>query len=392
MSKPAITNLALLIALASPAVGQSVSYPDFSNTAGLVLNGFASQAGTALRVTDSSAMATGSFFHDTPVSVSNGFDTTFTFMVDPLGGGGADGMAFVLHNDPRGALALGDTGSALAYGAYPTSAPGTGIVNSLVVEIDTWLSGSDLDTGDNTISIHTNGTGENAHHEDFSIGSIAPNTNMSDAQVHTLRILYNAGQLSVYLDDVNNPALTVAYDMSTGGTFINGGTVGGLSLINGSDAYVGFSAATGGVTESHDVLSWVLGSSELGTRYCVTSVNSTGGSAMIEGSGSPSVLTNDLTFTSQPIPNQPSVFLYAPTQVTQPFGNGFLCASGGVTTLPVVFGSSNAATQRIDLTTLPASAPISAGETWNFQHWFRDPTAGGSYHNLSDAISITFTP
>ena len=35
---------------------------------------------------------------------------------------------------------------------------------------------------------------------------------------------------------------------------------------------------------------------------------------------------------------------------------------------------------------------ITAGSTWNFQNWFRDPAAGGAFFNLSDGLEITFTP
>ena len=39
----------------------------------------------------------------------------------------------------------------------------------------------------------------------------------------------------------------------------------------------------------------------------------------------------------------------------------------------------------------PASA-IGAGQSWNFQAWFRDPAAGGAFFDLSDGLSVTFTP
>ena len=35
---------------------------------------------------------------------------------------------------------------------------------------------------------------------------------------------------------------------------------------------------------------------------------------------------------------------------------------------------------------------IDAGETWNFQFWYRDPSAGGAGFNFTDALSITFCP
>jgi len=35
---------------------------------------------------------------------------------------------------------------------------------------------------------------------------------------------------------------------------------------------------------------------------------------------------------------------------------------------------------------------LTAGATWNFQGWFRDPPAGGAFFDLSDGYSITFVP
>jgi hypothetical protein len=37
-----------------------------------------------------------------------------------------------------------------------------------------------------------------------------------------------------------------------------------------------------------------------------------------------------------------------------------------------------------------AAGQITAGSTWNFQFWFRDPVAGGASFNLSDGLEVTF--
>ncbi len=50
----------------------------------------------------------------------------------------------------------------------------------------------------------------------------------------------------------------------------------------------------------------------------------------------------------------------------------------------------------LDLTQPPASAGpgmIGAGEEWNFQFWYRDPTGpGGTGFNFSDGLSVHFCP
>ena len=42
--------------------------------------------------------------------------------------------------------------------------------------------------------------------------------------------------------------------------------------------------------------------------------------------------------------------------------------------------------------TVPAHVQVVPGASLNFQAWFRDPAAGMSGFNLSDAIEITFQP
>jgi hypothetical protein len=37
------------------------------------------------------------------------------------------------------------------------------------------------------------------------------------------------------------------------------------------------------------------------------------------------------------------------------------------------------------------SGQLTAGSTWNFQYWFRDPNTGANF-NLSNGHSITFCP
>ena len=47
----------------------------------------------------------------------------------------------------------------------------------------------------------------------------------------------------------------------------------------------------------------------------------------------------------------------------------------------------------VDLLNIPLFGSIVAGETWNFQAWYRDPQGPcGGFFNLSNAVSVTFTP
>ena len=127
--------------------------------------------------------------------------------------------------------------------------------------------------------------------------------------------------------------------------------------------------------------------------YCVTSPNSVGSGALIGWSGSASVSANDLELIAGGCPpGKPAIFFYGPQQTQVAFGNGTLCVTGGAFRLPVTqVDPMGVATHALDITDPPnPDGQISSGDTWNFQCWYRDPAAGGSGYNLSDALEVTF--
>lgn len=76
-------------------------------------------------------------------------------------------------------------------------------------------------------------------------------------------------------------------------------------------------------------------------------------------------------------------------------GNGFQCVSGSALyRFPA--GSSSASGSLVHAPDLAAppipSGAILPGSTWCFQAWYRDPAAGGASFNLSNGLSIAFTP
>ncbi|MGE3350361.1 MAG: IPT/TIG domain-containing protein [Planctomycetota bacterium] len=245
---PAGVLTALL--LSTGAAAQDFTYPNFSSTAGLSLNGSAAQSGTSLRLTAPLAIQVGSAWHTAPVSVAEGFETQFQFAMSPS----PAGMAFVVQGSPAGATALGGDMWGLGYGFGSTTNP---ITNSLAIEFDCARDGFLNDTSANEISVHTTGALGNSENEGVSIGRVTPTQDFSNNAAHTVRIYYEPGFLQVYLDDLLNPLLTVPFTFESGGTQLTGGSTGGLGL-GGITAWVGFTAATpfGTTGQFADVRAW----------------------------------------------------------------------------------------------------------------------------------------
>jgi hypothetical protein len=218
------------------------NFPDFSSIAGINLVGNAARIGDVLRLTPSARSQRGAAWFATKELVQGGFTTTFQFQItqlDQVGFNGADGFAFVIQNSS--VSALGRDGSGMGYGDF--SNLNRGIANSVAVEFDTFK----LSAGDpngNHIAVHSRGTLPNTILLPSRLAVTTTIPNLSDGSVHTVRIGYVPGTMSIFLDDLANPALTVSVDLAAT-----------LSLDAGN-AFVGFTAATGAGFENHDILNW----------------------------------------------------------------------------------------------------------------------------------------
>ncbi|MFT4541790.1 MAG: hypothetical protein ACI835_004252 [Planctomycetota bacterium] len=122
---------------------------------------------------------------------------------------------------------------------------------------------------------------------------------------------------------------------------------------------------------------------------------STGSGAVIAATGSTSLALDDLILTVSGVPAfQFGVQYMGQGQIQFPFGDGLRCvgaAGGSLVRFPV---TSSGPTGTIALGPgFMGSTVISAGSTWNFQGWFRDPTGPcGFAFNLSNAISVPVQP
>ncbi|GEM_PF-1649847 len=394
-------GLTLAAMLIGTAGAQSFDYTDFSSTAGLDMNGNAQQSGTALRVASSIKSDKGSVYYNQPLYVDGGFTTTFTFAISNPLSGGADGLALLIHNDPAGTAFLGDHASALGYGGFASS-PTNAVDNALVIELDTFFGSSWNDPDGNHISIQTGGTGDCSQDHNLSVGTSSPSTSLKSG-THTLRVNYNGTTLSVYLDGSFTPEISVPWSFQTGGTYLAGGAAGGLNLINGTDAYIGFTAAGGGSANDHDLLSWNFTSNPsgpIGTSYCSpANLNSTGSSAFITAVGQTSAAANNVRLDVTGLPaNQFGMFLTSQTQGFIPNvggSQGNMCLGGSFgryKTNLVNSGAGGTYSLQLDLTQTPTSGglvSVQAGETWHFQSWYRDKNPTNT-SNFTDGVSILF--
>lgn len=122
-----------------------------------------------------------------------------------------------------------------------------------------------------------------------------------------------------------------------------------------------------------------------GTKYCATTANSTGAPADISAS-SGTAGGGNITLTSTPVPNQPSIFFHGPNPANVPFGNGIRCVGGQLVRGAVTVGAGNSASYTYDNSDNKHNLNGFVGQLRHFQHWFRDPMAGGAAFNLSNGV------
>ena len=209
-----------------------VDYENFTSLDSLTLNGNAVGYNNRLRLTPSAKIQRGSAFFNRPLAIdgATSFSTQFEF---ELSGGttGADGFTFMLQNDPRGVNALGGLGGSLGY---------SGLTQSLAIEFDSHFN-SRYDSNNNHISVLRDGDVKN------SLATTDSPFDLNGGGVLNAWVDYDGKRnlLEVYLAQNKSKPDTplTALDLD-------------LSDVVGERAFVGFSAATGGRTNNHDLLAW----------------------------------------------------------------------------------------------------------------------------------------
>ncbi len=236
--------LSLFIGLANAF---SVNYTDFSDLSAFTLNGEAAIINSSgpvyyngqnvLRLTDY-FWQVGSAFLTNPVNMGPdySFSSYFTFQftntmgISDSDGPGADGITFTLQT--VGSNVVGGVGGNLGY---------WGINPSVGIEFDTWDNRAQDGWNGNHVGIDVDGSM-------FSLARYNVATRMNNGAIWYAWIDYNGTNdlLEVRLSQTAsrpiNPILSYTIDLP--------------SILGSPYVYVGFTAATGGDSENHDIRSW----------------------------------------------------------------------------------------------------------------------------------------
>ena len=221
-----------LLLLAAPAGATTITYNDFSSTAGLTLNGNAAavtdtSGRSVLRLTPSTGNQVGSAFTSSTIALGAdaSFSAAFGFNINQLGNGGADGLVFVVQTTSSNG---GSSGQGIGY---------SGITNSVGVKFDTYQNSGDLSS--NFVGVVLGGNIN-------AVSSAASPYNLKGGTDLYAFVDYNGAtkDLQVRLSNTTTRPTAALIDY----------TVDLVAQLNSSNAYVGFTSATGGSYENHDIL------------------------------------------------------------------------------------------------------------------------------------------
>jgi hypothetical protein len=239
--------IAVGVGFGGSAEAVSFHIDDFNNQ--LSLNGSAQITDGVLRLTPDQGSQAGSAFLKDPISISldSSWSTFFSFRIhgERAGTGeGADGLAFVVQNDPRGDTALGTDGSGLGYGNGGLFF-GPPIQNSLAISLDTFPSQFN---GEGDLEVLENGS-------NFAQTSESLPFDLADGNLRNTWIEYDgeSSLLNVFLSDgITKPTLPkISYSVD-------------IASLVGSQAYFGFTASTGARFNIHQIEEWSFSLDESG--------------------------------------------------------------------------------------------------------------------------------
>ena len=331
-------GLAAIITPATPIV-TSNDFPNFTaNVLAGSTGGAPTQSGGTLTLTNNVANTSVSSFFPTPVTVNNklGFTASFTYSIPA---GYADGMTFVLQNDPRGAAAVGAGGGELGYG-------GAGLItNSAAVEFNIY---SFAGAGEGT-NFESNGV---VPGDANSPGGTFINTspvNLALINIGGTQYLDNANAIINVSLVYNGPAQTLTetlFNTKENQTFTTTYTgVDYQALVGGSTAYVGFTAATGGIGATQQISNFSYGTNLSAPQSISNEIDAPTGSSAIQLGLTSGSTTTSATVGLINIGSGAIVAVTTPVSTTTGSTRGVL-----VTPSVTIASASGAFTGKLDLT------------------------------------------
>jgi hypothetical protein len=236
LSRPAIAALASAFLLSSGTAGATdVCYNGGPLLAGFQLNGDALLDGKDLILTRSVGDQRSSVMYIPLFSASKDFHIQLAVIITQISSGGADGIAFLMHNDPAGPGALGQPGGGIGY---------QDISHSVAVEFDTYHNPWDPDG--NHIGITRDGDVDHtsAHNAIFPPPIDPPDVYLKSGKAVTLWIDYDhvATKLSAFVSATTTKPATPSISATID-----------LQATLGSTFTVGFTSSTGGSWSQHEV-------------------------------------------------------------------------------------------------------------------------------------------
>ncbi len=224
----------VFLALVANASGD-FTYNDFSNTAGLRLNGDTVVVNNQLQLTYASTFSTGSVFTTNQVALgdTSTFSTHFQFQMTNSGGisdedgQGADGIVFVVQKVSNN---VGTSGFGIGY---------AGISPSLGIEFDTYHNSFDPDGNHVGVDLNGNITSIATQHEP---------TRFNNGQIWNAWIDYDGSSsvVNVYWSMMDTrpaaPQLSASVNLQ--------------QILGDGTGFVGFTSATGSAWNNQDILNW----------------------------------------------------------------------------------------------------------------------------------------
>jgi len=152
-----------------------------------------------IKLTNDRPYSEGIAYHSSKLNLESYFQIEFDIYLGDKDEYGADGITFVIHNDPREFQAFGTYGECMGYGRWNVNyLAGNYIAPSIAIEFDTYFNPSQNDPTGDHVAYLENGT--NFHTAFWNNNNEA--FNLEDDRLHSFRLVWDPTQLllEVYLD------------------------------------------------------------------------------------------------------------------------------------------------------------------------------------------------